>query len=783
MAVKSFLAIEKSDYASIGSKASKLAEMYQAGLPVPPGFVIFADELKEGRLGMEARSAASSLLAALQETSVGTRFAVRSSAAAEDSLSDSYAGIFESVLGLSTEEQVIAAVQKVAMSSASQRAKAYALSRKALPPQGGIACIVMAYVEAEMAGVLFTASPATGSHTDMQGNLSFGPADRLLSGDENGMAFHLFHPSGKYAGPVEFRPYAKKLYRLACRIANREGVPQDIEFAVKGGSVYILQARPITSLVAEKLDTYKMNDSLDGDMLWTKTNVGEAMTDVFTPLTFSVHRLLDEAAPSVPGYRLVSGNILGRVYTNISRKLSFSAKARIFYPAALTQARLYYGDLPADIPVYPYRNGEYIALAATLGARSLCAGLKASRKLAESLQAIPGEAASIAREIESAAAPEALAHVWERRLLPLALKANGILRFAFDRDLYHFMTLKPRLSKALGEADANALLSRAGGEGLLASLGPLVGLSEILAGKMTKEEYREKYGHRGAHEFELSIPDESENPKLLDEKLEQFRKESFDLDALFERQKARYDEAVARLAEKMPKRSEKIMKLVEFASRGAQKREAIRTQWTRSYRLLRPFYAKAAELLSLGENVYFYYADEVVRALKGEGRVSGRLIQERKKSYERYLALPEPPAYIRGPYRPENAAAQRASFAEGADQTVLSGFGGASGIVTAKVRVLRSPEEAGALEKGEILVAPTTNIGWSSVFPKTAAIVTDVGAPLSHATIIARELGIPAVVGCKGATSLLRDGDVVTVDGGAGLVRLAPRPVPPGPAA
>jgi pyruvate,water dikinase len=93
-------------------------------------------------------------------------------------------------------------------------------------------------------------------------------------------------------------------------------------------------------------------------------------------------------------------------------------------------------------------------------------------------------------------------------------------------------------------------------------------------------------------------------------------------------------------------------------------------------------------------------------------------------------------------------------------------------VVTGRVRRLDAPEEGHQLQPGEILVTTTTNVGWTLLFPRAAAIVTDVGAPLSHAAIVARELGLPAVVGCGNATLRLRTGDRVRVNGGAGTVEI-----------
>jgi pyruvate,water dikinase len=101
---------------------------------------------------------------------------------------------------------------------------------------------------------------------------------------------------------------------------------------------------------------------------------------------------------------------------------------------------------------------------------------------------------------------------------------------------------------------------------------------------------------------------------------------------------------------------------------------------------------------------------------------------------------------------------------------LIKGIAGSSGIAEGTVRRLDCPEDGNLLQQGEILVTVTTNVGWTPLFPRLAAIVTDVGAPLSHAAIVARELGIPAVVGCGNATMQLKTGDRVRVDGGRGKV-------------
>jgi pyruvate,water dikinase len=103
-------------------------------------------------------------------------------------------------------------------------------------------------------------------------------------------------------------------------------------------------------------------------------------------------------------------------------------------------------------------------------------------------------------------------------------------------------------------------------------------------------------------------------------------------------------------------------------------------------------------------------------------------------------------------------------------ENLILGMPGSAGQVEGLVRRLDCPEDGHELEPGEILVTKQTNIGWTLFFPRAAAVVTDVGAPLSHAAIVARELGIPAVVNCGDATARLKTGHRVRVDGTAGVV-------------
>jgi pyruvate,water dikinase len=189
--------------------------------------------------------------------------------------------------------------------------------------------------------------------------------------------------------------------------------------------------------------------------------------------------------------------------------------------------------------------------------------------------------------------------------------------------------------------------------------------------------------------------------------------------------------------------------------------------------------------LELGQQVFFLISEEALDLLAGRS-APVECLPTRQRTYERYRALPPYPPVICGQFEPFEWAADPNRRYDIYDSHVpelrtagmttnsgpIKGVAGAAGQVVGRVRRLDSPEEGSQFEQGEILVTAQTNIGWTLIFPRAAAVVTDVGAPLSHAAIVARELGIPAVVNCGDATRRLKTGDRVRVDGSRGVVEV-----------
>jgi pyruvate,water dikinase len=151
------------------------------------------------------------------------------------------------------------------------------------------------------------------------------------------------------------------------------------------------------------------------------------------------------------------------------------------------------------------------------------------------------------------------------------------------------------------------------------------------------------------------------------------------------------------------------------------------------------------------------------------------MVAERKAEMTHFATF-EPPMELGQPMPPPIAQGMSLAFGGHTSGEVVGevhGQPGSPGSVTGTARVIASLLDADRLEPGDILVAVTTSPPWTPLFGIASGIVTDAGGAMSHCAIVAREYGIPAVVGCFDATARIADGDVITVDGDAGIVRLS----------
>jgi phosphohistidine swiveling domain-containing protein len=527
-------------------------------------------------------------------------------------------------------------------------------------------------------------------------------------------------------------------------------------------------------------ETGTWNDSLTGDFLWSRNNFGEGRPDVMAPFTFSVSDKVWREISLLPGYSL-AGNICGRFYANVSVAMSMLTAMGKSVEAAKEQMAGMLGNVPAEIniPLVPLRRLTMLQalpkmIVLTMRER------KGTKQVPEYLAAMPALCQELRKRIAEARTESELIDLWHRDIFS-RINSDIWIIAGSAQPLEALIKLKHKLVELVGESDANTLFSNLSSKGdMLASLGPVVGVAKVVQGKMSRAAYLERYGHRGPQEAELSIPRPAEDPDWLDRQLAEYAKNPVDVDELLAKRRAEFEAAWQRLRARYPQKAPKLRRQIDRVGPAARMREAVRDQVTRLLWVEREWALRAGELTDLGDDIFLLTIDEVLALLSGDNAATA-FIATRKETYARYRELPPYPMIIRGRFDPFQWAAapmrrndiyDATAAAPVSTSNIISGFAGAAGCVEGRVRVLDGPEQADQLQPGEILVAVTTNVGWTPHFPRAAAVVTDVGAPLSHAAIVARELGIPAVVGCGSATTRLRNGDRVRVDGGQGIIEL-----------
>ncbi|MBF8190886.1 pyruvate, phosphate dikinase [Nonomuraea sp. K274] len=813
------------DLATVGGKGASLARLARAGLPVPGGFHIttdayrafvssFRDEVLAAAPGEAAALFAAREMPAEIAGEIRRAYAmlgddvpvaVRSSATAEDLPDMSFAGQQDTYLNI-RGDALLDAVKRCWASLWNPRAIAYRDQNGVPHDDVALAVVVQELVDADAAGIMFTANPINGARDETVINASWGLGEAVVGGqvtpdtivvsggtvtearigDKTVMTVRTPEGTQERPVPVDLRgkavldpAEAVELAGLGARVQDLYATPMDLEWARSGGAFAVLQARPITGV---KPQVEEWNDSLKGDYLWTGGNLGEAIPDVMTPMTWSFVRLfIHEAmsASALPGFDLV-GNIGGRFYMNLS--IVHSIAGAMGMAGRLSAVEQVFGRMPPglDVPMLKTSRWQIIKLILPMAIslrRRVRTNLKGMRAFLATAQRRCEESRD--RIAATGSGPE-LAELWSREIEPHMVTSCRMLEAAGRQGGATLVYTRERLRKLMGEVDAEAMLTGVNADGELASLGPVMGLSRLARGEITRDEFARTYGHRGPHEFEVSIPRPGEDPAWIDAQLAGLRDMRAGTEELLARQEQAREAAWARFAERYPGKEAKMRARVRRWSAVVRDREDTRSENMRAFWVLRAFVLRAGELTGHGDDVFHLYLEELLDLLRDGDTPALERVPARRATYERYAALPPYPTLIVGRFDPVRWAAdpgRRADVYDARGTTIpvsdtVTGFPGAPGVVEGVARVLSGPDEGERLKPGEILVTTLTNVGWTPMFPRAAAVVTDMGAPLSHASIVARELGIPAVVGTGNATMRLHDGDRIRVDGERGTVEL-----------
>ncbi|MET4093789.1 PEP/pyruvate-binding domain-containing protein [Arthrobacter sp. UYCu712] len=875
------------EVATAGGKGVGLGGLVRAGLPVPPGFVLntaaYADFVDSNQLqagirelaalgpnaapqdyedaskriralftgGTMPAAIAAGLDGAYRRLGNGdSAVAVRSSATAEDLVSASFAGQQETYLNILGTEALAAAVTDCWASLWTARAMAYRAREGIGPDTARLAVVVQRMVEAEAAGVMFTANPANGRRDQTVISAAWGLGESVVSGtvttddivvealtgrvlsrrtaDKEVMTVYAEHGTREQPVPADRRRQsvlddraAAELAGLGTRITDHFGPPQDIEWARAGDAYFILQSRPITALPEPAADTPDTWPVPYPKGLYFRASIVEQLPDPLSPLfadlvdgsvSRSLRALMAEAVgknvireddvglPTINGYAYyyyrTSGmwRLMGRSLTAVRalvrgkahmglagwREVSHPRYERVIrewsakpvgelsgeellsgVQALLDACTVYYTAVQSIIPIAATseisfrtyynkmvrRDGDPPALTFLLGYDSEpIRAEKSLYDLAAWARGVPGLAATILDE------PAAVLVESQRTGFPPA----GV-------DPALWQQWHPRFQAHLG-----------------------------------------RFGH-AVYNLDFVCPVPSDDPSALLETVKFYlRGQGNDPHERQRLSATRREDQTSRMVTRLgPKRRAAFLRLLRWAQSAAPIREDALADVGLAWPLLRRmllelgqrlvdsaviaepadvFWLRSQELRSAAEFGLAAPGAAAAPAITGADRpVRAAAVEERKMLWRGQAKAAAPQLLPESRWMERVFGSMMPAGSQDQPGDVIKGAGASSGRVSAPARVLGGPQDFARMVPGDVLVARITTPAWTSLFAMASAVVTDVGGPLSHSSIVAREYGIPAVLGTGVATQRLTSGQLIRVDGDAGTVTIEHPADPQGP--
>ncbi len=748
--------------------------------------------------------------------------AVRSSATAEDLPDASFAGQQDTYLNLTGTHQVLDAVRRCWASLWNERAVAY---RERASHDGtarlSIAVVVQRLVPAEVAGVMFTANPGNGRREQTVITAAWGLGEAVVGGQVEPDEYVVDRTA---PDPIASRRIAEKkvmtvrtgtgseqvatpaaqvrsatltdaqvleLAALGEKVEQHFGRPQDIEWTLADGTFQLVQARPITALPEPVGDLPTEWPLPRPDSMYFRASIVEQLPDPLTPLfadlirvavPVGLNRLMTSLNPALAGLDIDFPTINGYVYYEYGR----GSLNRMWglTPTAVRQLtrKGFVLDRWRDhaLPDYQAAVAGWVDRdPARLTASELTAGVR------DLLAAGCIYYSNVQLVIPMAATTE----------LTWTGLYNAVLRRDGDPQATDFL-LGFDSTPLRAEKSLSALA--AWGRGVPGLADTLDGLpaAEVLNAEpdgVDASDWNEFRSRLGSHlsEFGHTIynldfanPVPADDPTPVVEALRHaLAGRSADPERRQRQTIERRERITAELMARLdPVRRKAARRSLSAAQHWAPIREdalaAMGLAWPMIRRLLRELGGRLTRTGAIGQpdDLFWLTAAELVAAASGLDAGAQELddhsdaIEQRRREW-RGRKLATPPQYL--PVSVWMRMMDTMMPARG-DQTgpVLKGTGGSGGRVTAPARVLSGPDDFAAFQPGEILVASITTPAYTPLFALASGVVTDIGGVLSHGSIVAREYGIPAVLGTGNATKRIATGDVITVDGGAGTVGL-----------
>ncbi len=743
---------------------------------------------------------------------------VRSSGTCEDLGDLSFAGQYESVLDIHDRAGLEAAVRRCWASMFAPRVVEYFRANRLPFARAGMALVVQKYIQARFSGVTFTVNPLTGQQYELLLEYCEGAGEQLVSGRVTPKRVVADHRRGQVIEgelPPGMPGDAIALFR---RVQILFGRPQDIEWALGGdGTLWLVQSRPITSI------TYAIPHGP-----WTTADFrdGGVASSVVTPLMASLYDYIwHHAMPKyfeiirllLPGQREApwGATFYGRPYWNLGEVVKCLLKIPGF------DEKNFFDDLGIrTVAEYRFRRIPFTPQT-IVGIVPTAMSLERyyNRRIALNKRFRQGFATMVApfaqRDLTGLADGE-FAQKFRRLItevyfftetsyfMTIYNTSNAKLEFkvrldalnAKGHDLSYIKLISGLLNvkhldtlKDLAEL-ARAICREPGlREKVLATRANAV--SDMLAADPAGQPilaqfnaFLDKYFYHSARELDIAVPRWEDDAATVWRLLETFLRDA-DPDpeaavAHEKRQRALYHDEVARARAAFNTLYDRLVPVDRWLFFRALRctrsycwwREEMRDHSSRVYALIRRWVVEAGRRLGLAEGRVFWLtwqqladaldgvlAPAEVTRLVGQARDEGAMFRAFENPNEFGLDVVAAPA-----------GGATTATREGPGAGVLQGVACSPGTVEGTVRVVNGLDEVDRIRRGEILVTRFTDPGWTPIFHLLGAVVTETGGILSHAAVISREYGIPAVLNVPGATTRLREGQRVRVDGAAGTI-------------
>jgi phosphohistidine swiveling domain-containing protein len=886
--------ISQKDMDQVGTKAANLGKLIQKGFPVPNGFVLSTEAyslfLKYNNLiesininlsnidytnYVTIENCAKQIQAIIKKSSLSTEIldlirnnydkllsnsvSVRSSATAEDLLTASFAGQYDTFLNLKSFNQVIQGIKDCYASIWTSRAIAYRHENNVPHNDVKLAVIIQEMIPAKCAGVLFTANPVSMNKNELIIESNYGLGESIVAGhcspDQFLVKRDSQHGIEEYKvldtqiGKKNVAIYPKTLEtesgtvlielsenenksaslnnqqlihlsQIGTQIEGFFNKPQDIEWAIdQNNKIFILQSRPITSLELSIPEE---------DIYWTRGYADDYWNDPVTPLFFD---LLGDPLTTVVSMELNS--IMG--YKGIEKKLLKLYNGHVYFNLNVLKNRVKY-EIPKIfrnedlLNYFPEGSGPY-------GKETMKnLPFRIFRRLFSEIRIMlhdpNGSMSKTAPKYYSWSEDEfepfikefdlkfnnlidgrdlhglvELANVFDRimvthyRLIRYGLAVHNIgmnlmVQYLLNRFLGKEKSLhlypvlisglenkltetndeiqylasiirkSPELKSIILEYESNRIY-----EYILSERDPTI---QVFFKEFDK--FLKNYGDRGFSR-EINYPRWSEAPqyvfdilKTLVKGQEQEFKKIKEKNVEYREKIEKYVEAKIRAQRFGLIKWKLLLKILEFSRKYIDFRENQRYNLDRWIYRIRKLYLEIGKILKQNgilkekEDIFFLHRKEIKEIILDKSDLEiASLIKSRRDDFLKY-EYTIPPKFLHGNREFDDL------FRYNEDTSLFKGIPASQGILTAKIRVLKKIEDIPTVQKGEILVVPKTDPGWTPVFSKIGGLITETGGILSHGAVVSREYSVPSVTNITNACQLFKTGQIVTINGYNGSV-------------